>query len=89
MLPQLTKEGLGFRDLSDEDMDGSVLFFIQPDQTGGLAIGMGPRARPHVEVKDPTLLKKPLCSPLGSSTQLHTAPGLCAEDLGLPMNIQG
>ena len=53
MLPQLTKEGLGFRDLSDEDMDGSVLFFIQPDQTGGLAIGMGPRARPHVEVKDP------------------------------------
>ena len=74
MLPQLTKEGLGFWDLSDEDMDDSVLFFIQPE-TGGPVTGMGPRARRHMEVKDPTLLKKPLCSPLGS-TQLHTAPGL-------------
>lgn len=82
MLPK-PKEGLGFWDLSDEDMDGSVLFFIQPDQTWGPAIGMGPRARPHVEIKDPTLLKKPLCSPLGS-TQPHAAPGLCAEDPGLP-----
>lgn len=44
---------------------------------------MGPRARPYVEVKDPMLLKKPLCSPLGS-TQPHAAPGLCTEDLGLP-----
>ena len=62
MLPQLTKEGLGFRDLSDEDMDGSVLFFIQPDQTGwgGVAIMDGAKSkalcggqRPHAAEETP------------------------------------